>query len=84
MLLSTSVLWLATKYLFDRGSFHWIVSLPAIAGTCVTVSYIVTAGIGLGLPQSLSQPVGIAVGVVCLIALIIAHNKRKTVIDTKL
>ncbi|KPN78653.1 MULTISPECIES: carbon starvation CstA family protein [Shewanella] len=84
MLLSTSVLWLATKYLFDRGSFHWIVSLPAIAGTCVTVSYIVTAGIGLGLPQSLSQPVGIAVGVVCLIALIIANNKRKTVIDTKL
>ncbi|MGL5665579.1 MAG: carbon starvation CstA family protein, partial [Shewanella sp.] len=53
-----------------------------IAGTCVTISYIMTAGIGLGLPQSLSQPVGIAVGVVCLVALIIAHNKRKTVLDT--
>lgn len=58
-------------------------SLPAIAGTCVTVSYIVTAGIGLGLPQSLSQPVGIAVGVICLIALIIAHNRRKVVVDLK-
>jgi len=28
MLLSTSVLWLATKYLFDRGTFHWIASIP--------------------------------------------------------
>ncbi|WP_076410532.1 carbon starvation protein A [Shewanella sp. UCD-KL12] len=77
MLLSTSVLWLATKYLFDRGTFHWIVSLPAIGGTCVTVSYIMTAGIGFGLSQSLAQPVGIAVGVVSLIALILAHQKRK-------
>ncbi|MDT3306207.1 carbon starvation CstA family protein [Shewanella sp. SP1S2-4] len=81
MLLSTSVLWLATKYLFDRGTFHWIVSLPAIGGTSVTVSYIMTAGIGLGLPQPLSQPVGIAVGVICLVVLIIAHNRRKPVAD---
>ncbi|GGQ35224.1 carbon starvation CstA family protein [Shewanella litoralis] len=77
MLLSTSVLWLATKYLFDRGTIHWIVSIPAIIGTCVTVSYIMTAGIGFGLPQELSQPVGIAVGVVSFIGLLIAHNKRK-------
>lgn len=77
MLLSTSVLWLATKYLFDRGTIHWIVSIPAIIGTCVTVSYIMTAGIGFGLPQELSQPVGIAVGVIAFIGLLIAHNKRK-------
>ncbi|ABE54195.1 carbon starvation protein CstA [Shewanella denitrificans OS217] len=77
MLLSTSVLWLATKYLFDRGAFHWIVSLPAIMGTSVTVSYIVTAGIGLGLPQSLSQPVGIAVAVIGLMALTLTHVKHK-------
>ncbi|GGB55280.1 carbon starvation protein A [Shewanella inventionis] len=77
MLLSTSVLWLATKYLFDRGTIHWIVSIPAIIGTCVTVSYIMTAGIGFGLPQELSQPVGVAVGVVAFIGLLIAHNKRK-------
>ena len=77
MLLSTSVLWLATKYLFDRGAFHWIVSLPAIGGTSVTVSYIMTAGIGLGLPQSFSQPAGIAVGVISLIALILVHQKCK-------
>jgi carbon starvation protein CstA len=78
MLLSTSVLWLATKYLFDRGAFHWIVSLPAIIGTSVTVSYIMTAGIGLGMPIALSQPIGIAIGIVALIALVLVHLKRKT------
>ncbi|QYJ85776.1 carbon starvation protein A [Shewanella mesophila] len=80
MLLSTSVLWLATKYLFDRGTIHWIVSLPAIIGTAVTVSYIATAGIGLGLEQSLSDPIGIATGIVCLIALVFADRKRKAVL----
>jgi carbon starvation protein CstA len=79
MLLSTSVLWLATKYLFDRGTIHWIVSLPAIVGTSVTVSYIATAGIGLGLEQSLSQPIGIATGIIALIALVIADRRRKVV-----
>jgi carbon starvation protein CstA len=79
MLLSTSVLWLATKYLFDRGAFHWIVSLPAVVGTCVTISYIVTAGIGFGVPQSYGPPVGIVVGVAALIVLIMAHKSRKPV-----
>ncbi|GIU45820.1 carbon starvation CstA family protein [Shewanella algidipiscicola] len=80
MLLSTSVLWLATKYLFDRGTIHWIVSLPAIVGTSVTVSYIATAGIGLGLEQSLSQPIGIAAGVISLVGIIIADRRRKVAI----
>ena len=77
MLLSTSVLWLATKYLFDRGAFHWIVSLPAVVGTSITVSYILTAGIGLGLPQEMSQPAGIAVGAIGLVGLVLMHAKRK-------
>src|SRR5690606_3058206 len=50
MLLSTSVLWLATKYLMDRGTFHWIVSIPAVIGTAITLSYIATAPIGPNLP----------------------------------
>ncbi|MGL4381750.1 MAG: carbon starvation CstA family protein [Vibrio sp.] len=82
MLLSTSVLWLATKYLFDKNRFHWIVSLPAIVGTCVTISYIFTAGIGLGLPESFGKLVGVVVAVLCLIALIVIHNKRKALINT--
>lgn len=76
MLLSTSVLWLATKYLFDRGTFHWIVSLPAVIGTAVTVSYISTAAIGLNLPMEYSKAIGIATAVVCLIGLVVQNNKR--------
>ena len=76
MLLSTSVLWLATKYLFDRGTFHWIVSIPAVIGTSMTVAYIATAGIGLNLPMDYSKPIGVLVAAVGLIGLVLAHNKR--------
>ena len=76
MLLSTSVLWLATKYLFDRGTFHWIVSIPAVIGTSVTVSYIATAAIGLNLPMEYSKAIGAVTVVVCMIALLIQHKKH--------
>ena len=76
MLLSTSVLWLATKFLFERGTFHWVASLPAVIGTSVTASYIMTAGIGFNIPVEYSKPIGVVVGVVTFILLIVAHNKR--------
>lgn len=76
MLLSTSVLWLATKYLFDRGTFHWITSIPATIGTAVTVSYIATAGIGLNLPLDYSRPIGIFVAVLCMLGLLYQHRKN--------
>lgn len=75
MLLSTSVLWLATKYLFDRGTFHWIVSIPAVIGTSVSVSYIATAAIGLNLPMEYSKLIGAVTAVVCFVALVIQHQK---------
>ncbi|GAA0823265.1 carbon starvation protein A [Colwellia asteriadis] len=77
MLLSTSVLWLATKYLFDRGTFHWIVSIPAIIGTSVTVSYIMTNAIGFNLSAQYSQHIGIGVAV-CLFVLLVVFNSRRT------
>ena len=79
MLLSTSVLWLATKYLFDRGTFHWIVSIPAVIGSAITLSYIATAAIGFNLPATYSKPIGIAVAIVGLIGLFVAHQKRTAV-----
>ncbi|SES71149.1 carbon starvation CstA family protein [Thalassotalea agarivorans] len=78
MLLSTSVLWLASIYIYRRNAFHWITSLPAIIGTSITISYIMTADIGFDLPMEQGKPIGIAVGIVALIALLFAHNKRKT------
>ena len=76
MLLSTSVLWLATKYLFDRGTFHWVASIPAVVGTAITVSYITTNPIGFNLPMEYSQPIGIMTAIVCFIGLVLQHKKR--------
>tara|TARA_R110001606_G_scaffold361754_5_gene515069 strand:+ start:72729 stop:74192 length:1464 start_codon:yes stop_codon:yes gene_type:complete len=77
MLLSTSVLWLATKYLFDRGTFHWIASIPAVITTGVTISYIMTAAIGFNLSPDLGKPIGAVVIVMGMILLVFAHNKHK-------
>lgn len=78
MLLSTSVLWLATKYLLNRGTFHWIASIPAVIGSAVTVSYIATAYIGFNLPMAYSKPVGILIAVICLLGVAVQHTKRNT------
>jgi|TARA_R110002060_G_scaffold75181_3_gene84776 carbon starvation protein CstA len=86
MLLSTSVLWLATKYLFDRGTFHWITSIPAVIATAVTLSYIMTAGIGFNLSSEYGKPIGITVAILGLILLVIVHlakgKKTKLAVDT--
>lgn len=83
MLLSTSVLWLATKYLFMRGTFHWVVSIPAVISTSVTFSYIMTASIGFNLPADLSKSLGVACAIVLLIALTIFHTKRTKLVTTE-
>ncbi|MDG2392924.1 MAG: carbon starvation CstA family protein, partial [Thalassotalea sp.] len=80
MLLSTSVLWLATKYLFDRGTFHWIVSIPAVMATGVTVSFISTAAIGINLPLDKAPMIGAITAVIALIFVINAHSKNKSVV----
>jgi carbon starvation protein CstA len=76
MLLSTSVLWLATKYLYDRGSFLWITALPASVGTAVTISYILNAEIGLGISREVSVPMGIAFAILGLVVVAIGLQKR--------
>lgn len=75
MLLSTSVLWLATKYLFMKKKFHWIASIPAVLGTSVTISYIMTAGIGANLPHSMSYMIGLTVTGIGLVGLVFIHKR---------
>lgn len=76
MLLSTSVLWLATKYLYDRKAIHWITSVPASIGTAVTISYIISAPIGLSLSRDIALPAGWIIGAIGLSSVIIANYKR--------
>ena len=75
MLLATSVLWLATRYLFLNKTFHWITSLPAIIGTSVTLSYILSANIGVHLSISVAKSVSLIIAVILLIGIIVAHKK---------
>lgn len=77
MLLSTSVLWLATRYLFDRGTFHWIASIPAVITTAVTISYIMTAAIGFNLSSDWGKPIGAMVAVIAMFLVVVAHNKYR-------
>lgn len=79
MLLSTSVLWLATKYLFDRGTFHWIASVPACIASAVTVSYILTAEIGFNISSDYGKLIGAVVATIALIYVIITHFNHKKV-----
>ncbi len=81
MLLSTSVLWLATKYLFDRNAFHWITTLPATVGTAISLSYIISADIGFGLSRHTAITVAVIVAALCLIymALITANTKNTNI-----
>jgi hypothetical protein len=63
---------------FDRGSFHWVASIPAVLGSSMTLSYILTAAIGFNLPLAYGKPIGMVVAVLGLLALVVAHRRRKS------
>ncbi|MDR1359367.1 MAG: carbon starvation protein A, partial [Deltaproteobacteria bacterium] len=59
--LATIVLWSAAAYAVRKGSFHWLVSLPAAFMTAVCTTYLCYAGIGFGLPYNISVILGLVV-----------------------
>lgn len=59
-------LWACSVYLYRRGKFHWITTLPAAFMTVVTVTFICNAKIGLGMDMTLSTGIGIVVAMVFL------------------
>ena len=79
MLLSTCVLWLATKFLLDRNAFHWITSLPACLGTSLTLSYVLSSDIGFGLPGEWSVPVALVIALSAFAAVVKSdrHHRRR-------
>lgn len=77
MLLSTSVLWLATKYLLDNGRFHWIASIPACIGTSVSLSYILSTKIGFSMPEVWTKPVSVVIFLLCMSFMIVVHKKNQ-------
>ena len=64
-------LWSAAAYLFRKGKFHWICTIPACFITVVSVSYICyEKNMGFGLDINTSNIIGIVVAVICLVSLL--------------
>lgn len=76
MLLSTSVLWLASIYLINRKAIHWVTSIPATFASFVSLSYIFHADIGFNLEHGLANILAI-LGSAALLGLILLYQKSK-------
>jgi len=79
MLLATCVLWLASKYLMDLGTFHWLASVPACVGTSVSLSHILSANIGLAMPASWTGPAGLMFFCLALLGVVMADRRLSIV-----
>ncbi|CAD7288868.1 Peptide transporter CstA [Campylobacter majalis] len=60
------MLWAASAYMYKRGKFHWITTIPAIFMTAVVIAYLANAKIGFNLDMSISTIMGVVGAFVCL------------------
>lgn len=69
-------LWAGAIYLAQHGKmrYHWIVSLPATFMTAVTVTFLLFAEIGFGLPYNVAVVAGILVALLALAGFILKAN----------
>jgi carbon starvation protein CstA len=78
--LATIVLWSSAVYLYKNGRNHWIASVPATFMTSVITSYIIVAGEGFGMPESVGIPVGIITAVATM-AWFLSKAKKESVLS---
>jgi carbon starvation protein CstA len=71
------MLWAAAAYLYQENKLHWIASIPATFMTAVSMTYILQAPEGFGLPVSISYPGGLGLTVLIVIAFVMQVRKRK-------
>lgn len=69
-------LWVGAMYLILSGKNHWIASIPATFMTMVTITYILNAQIGFGLPMNIAY-IGATIGTVIVIVLFILSAKSR-------
>lgn len=65
---ATVTLWVGAAFLYRNRKFHWLATIPAIFMTAVCSTFILNAGIGLGLDYQLSVWGGIIVAAVVALA----------------
>lgn len=72
-------LWACSVYMYQNKKNHWITTLPAIFMTAVSVSYILQAKEGFKLAGSLSNSVGAAAALGCLVLFLFKMKKANSV-----
>lgn len=74
--LSCIMLWAGAAYLYRKGRFHWIGTIPATFMTAVVVSYICQdKNLGFGIDYTISVYIGIAGAILAIIAFLALAKK---------
>lgn len=71
------MLWAAASYLHRENKCHWIASVPATFMSAVSMTYILQAPEGFGLPTTISYPGGLAIAVLIVLAFVKHVSKQK-------
>ncbi len=79
--LATIMLWTSAVYLTKCGKFHWIATVPATFMTAVITSYILVAGEGFGLSESIGLPVGILAALLALTTFVIKTRRQPVTVE---
>lgn len=74
--LAAIVLWAGASYLYRKGLFHWIASLPAAFMTAATVAYICyEKAMGFGIPIDSANIIGIVVAIIAYVAFLLLGRR---------
>ena len=71
------MLWAAASYLYQENKCHWIASVPATFMSAVSMTYILQAPEGFGLPTTISYPGGLAIAILIVLAFVKHVSKQK-------
>ena len=71
------MLWAGAAYLYRKGRFHWIASIPATFMTSVVVCYIcMDKNLGFGIDYTISVYIGIAGALIAIGSFLAFANKN--------
>ncbi len=79
--LATIMLWTSAVYLTKCGKFHWIATVPATFMTAVITSYILVAGEGFGLSESIGLPAGILAALLALTTFVVKTRRQPVTVE---
>lgn len=79
--LATIMLWTSAVYLIKCGKFHWIATVPATFMTAVITSYILVAGEGFGLSESIGLPAGILAALLALTTFVVKTRRQPVTVE---